>query len=72
MVDLSAREALTEKPELQLGGEDGNAFFIIGRACKIARRNEWTSQEVDTFRAKAMSGNYDNVLQTCMRYFDVS
>ena len=54
--------------EVDLSGEDGNAFFIIGRVSKALRRAGAGASEVEAFRAEAMSGNYDNVLRTCMRW----
>ena len=56
---------------VQLVGEDGNAFAIIGRCVQAARRGDVPRAEIDEFRVEATSGNYDNVLQTCMRWFDV-
>lgn len=59
------------KPELELSTEDGNIFYIIGRAIKVARRAGWTEIEIRKFREEAESGDYDNALQVCMKYFDV-
>lgn len=54
-----------------LTGEDGNAFSIIGRCRKAARRAGVSKEDIDVFTSEAKSGNYDNVLQTAMRWFDV-
>ncbi len=54
--------------EVQLSGEDGNALFIIGRVRKAMRRAKLDRAEVEAFTAEATSGDYDNVLQTAMRY----
>ena len=53
---------------VQLSGEDGNAFFIIGRVRKALRQAGVSQAECDQFSNEAMSGDYDNVLQTCMRW----
>ena len=58
--------------EVQLSGEDGNAFFIMGRASRAARRAGLTQDQIDEFLKEAKSGDYDHVLQTCMQYFDCS
>lgn len=55
-----------------LSGEDGNAMFIIGRARKTAKRAGVPSEDLDEFTNEAMSGDYDNVLQTVMRWFATS
>jgi hypothetical protein len=60
-----------EKPVLKLVGQDGNAFMILGKALKAARQAGWTEDEVQRFQKEATSGNYDNLLVTCMKYFEV-
>lgn len=57
---------------VQLSGEDGNAFFIIGRVSKALRRAGVSNDEIAAYRDDAMSGNYDNVLCTTRRWVDWS
>lgn len=57
--------------EVQLSGEDGNAFAIIGRVSSALRRARVPSKEISEFTDEAMSGDYDNVLQTCMKWVTV-
>lgn len=59
------------KPKIQLSGEDGNSFVIIGQCMKVARKAGWTSEKLTKFREEAMSGNYDHLLRTVMKYFEV-
>lgn len=56
------------KPVLELSGTDGNAFTILGKARRAALANgmDWPAIE-----AEAKAGNYDHLLQTIMRHFDV-
>jgi hypothetical protein len=54
-----------------LVGEDGNAFAIIGRVRSALRRGGATDVEIEEFTKEAMSGDYDNVLATAMRWVDV-
>lgn len=56
------------KPELKLLGEDGNAFFILGKAMRVAKRN---GMDWEKIYAEATSGDYDHLLATMMEYFDV-
>lgn len=56
---------------VQLTGEDGNAFAIMGRVGRELRRAGVPSKEVDKFRKEAMSGDYDNLLCTCMKWVQV-
>lgn len=57
--------------EVQLSGQDGNAFMIIARVERELRRAGVTPAEVGEFRMEAMSGNYDHVLQTAMNWVTV-
>ena len=65
------RDAGLDKPELRLIGEDGNAFFVIGKALREAKRAGWSVEKIEAFKKEAMSGDYDHVLQTCMEHFEV-
>lgn len=56
---------------VELIGNDGNAFAILGRCKKAMTRAECTKEQIQEFIEEATSGDYDNVLHTCMRYFDV-
>ncbi len=51
---------------------DGNAFSILGRVSKEMRRAGVAEYEIDVFTEEAMGGDYNNLLQTCMRWVDVS
>lgn len=53
---------------LKLVGEDGNACMIMGRARQALRRNG-RADLIEQFTKECTSGNYDNLLATCMRYF---
>jgi len=57
-----------EKPVLALLGQDGNAFVILGKAQRVARNND---MDWDKIQAEATSGDYDHLLQTMMKYFEV-
>lgn len=58
--------------EVELSGGDGNAYSIIARVAKAMRRGGVTAQEIDEFQKEAKSGDYDNVLQTAMKWVNVS
>lgn len=55
---------------IPLVGEDGNAFFILGRVRGIMKRNG-LGDKCDEFTAEATSGDYDNLLATVMLWFAV-
>lgn len=54
--------------EVQLTGNDGNAFAILGSVARELRRSGVPSIEIERFNEEAMSGDYDNLLQTAMRW----
>ena len=54
-----------------LTGEDGNAFAVLGRCRKAAREAGLRDSEINAFVTEATAGDYDHLLQTAMRWFDV-
>lgn len=56
---------------VNLSGGDGNAFSIIGSVLSALRRYGVSAEERDAFTAEARSGDYDNVIQTAMRWVNV-
>ena len=69
MPDLTIEER--DVPVLNLSSIDGNAFVIMGTARKVARRAGWTQEKIDEMTNEMKSGDYDNLLQTCFKYFEV-
>jgi len=57
---------------VQLTGEDGNAFAIMGAVSIALKRHGVPADEVEKYKEESMSGDYDNLLQTAMRWVDVS
>ena len=55
--------------KLKMVGEDGNALAIMGRAARLLRKNGM-GDKVAAFQAECMSGDYDHLLATCLKYFD--
>jgi hypothetical protein len=56
--------------EVQLTGQDGNAFAVLG-AVRKALVDAGYHDEVEAFLAEATSGDYDHLLGTCMRWVTV-
>lgn len=55
---------------VELVGTDGNAFGILAKVSKALRQNGY-AHLVDDYKKDAMSGDYDHLLQTTMRYVSV-
>lgn len=58
--------------EVELVGHDGNAFAIMARVSRAMRKADVPKEEVDAFIAECMSGDYDHLLQTCIKTVNVS
>lgn len=56
---------------VQLSGQDGNAFAILGRVSREMRRSGVPADQVTQFMHEAQSGDYDNLLVTCDRWVTV-
>lgn len=56
------------KPVLMLTGLNGNAFNLLSAARKVALANGMNWQQI---RDEAQAGDYDHLLQTLMKYFEV-
>ena len=54
-----------------LTGQDGNAFAVLGRCREAARNAGLSEDEIANFMAEAMAGDYDHLLQTAMRWFEI-
>ena len=66
-------EKLIKYPEIEvdLVGTDGNAFALIGKVRQSLKANGVSKQEIDDFSKEATSGNYNHLLQTCMKWVNV-
>jgi hypothetical protein len=58
-----------KKLKLKLTGKNGNAFVLLAEASRVAKLN---NIDFEPIQDEAMAGDYNHLLQTLMRYFDVS
>lgn len=56
---------------VQLTGQDGNAFFILGRVMEAMRRAGVEKSVRDEYHAAATSGDYGHLLMVTMQWVDV-
>lgn len=57
--------------EVELVGNDGNAFSILANVRRSLRKAGVPQSEIDEFVNEATSGDYDHLLQTCIRWVTV-
>lgn len=53
-----------KKVKLNLVEIDGNAYAIMAAFQRQARREGWTTEEIDEVLNEAKSGDYDNLIYT--------
>jgi hypothetical protein len=58
--------------EVQLTGQDGNAYAIMGAVQRELRRAGVSAEEIKEYQDESMSGDYNHLLQTAMRWVSVS
>lgn len=56
---------------VKLSGEDGRAFAIIGKVRRAIVESD-NPELAREFVDEATSGDYDHVLETCMKYVEVN
>jgi len=56
--------------KVTLTGTDGNAFAVLGK-CNGALRRAGMADKVEQFTSEATAGDYDHLLSTAMRWFDI-
>lgn len=60
-----------KRPVVKLAGGDGNAYAILGACKRAARKAGWSDEKWMRFREEATTRDYDHLLQTVMRDFEV-
>ncbi len=58
--------------EVKLSEGDGNALAIVATVTKAMKKSGATDEERGAFTKEALSGSYDHLLQTCMKWVNVS
>lgn len=58
--------------DVQLSGKDGNAFSVLGNVQRALRKGQVPSEDIEQFISEAMSGDYNHLLATAMRWVNIS
>jgi len=69
---MSNHEVRFPDIEVQLSGEDGNAYVILGLVQRALRRGGATNEEVRAYFAEATADDYDHLLQVTMAWVVVA
>ena len=62
---------MKNKPTVKLIGENGNAFYILGKVINALKKAGYDQAAIDEYKKEAKSGDYDHLLQTTMAWVDV-
>jgi len=54
--------------KVQLSGNDGNAFAIMGAVKTALKKAGATREELDEYLKDSMSGDYDNLLRVAAKW----
>jgi hypothetical protein len=65
-MSIKYKKMKTGPVEIDLTGPDGNAFFLIGTASKLAKQ---LGLDADKIKAEMMSGDYENLVNTFDKHF---
>lgn len=57
---------------VNLIGNNGNAFVIMGMVRRALKLAGVEPEEIEAYTQEATSGDYDNLLQTTMRWVNVN
>lgn len=58
-----------ERPQIDLSGEDGNAYALMDYAHNYGRQLGKSKEEIEEIIKEMKSGDYDNLVQTFDKYF---
>lgn len=58
--------------EVELSGTDSSSMVIIGLTRRVLRRAGATEEQLAAFSREATAGDHDHVIQTVMRWAEVS
>ena len=61
-----------ENISVELTGQDGNAFAIIANVSSALRKGGAPDSDIGEYQKESMSGDYDNLLQTAMKWVNVT
>lgn len=57
--------------EVQLTGNDGNAFAVMGAVITALKRAGVSAEEVKEYQDQSMSGDYNNLLNVASEWVSV-
>ena len=56
------------RPEVQLTGNDGNAFAVMANVASALRDAGCSEEHISAYKSESMSGDYNNLLRVACKY----
>ena len=69
--DETLEELKAAEVPLKLSGTNGNAFAILAKCKRAAEKFGCTKEAVTELMDEMKSGDYDHLMATAARYFDI-
>jgi hypothetical protein len=69
---MSTTEVKHPEVEVRLTGHDGNAFAVLATVTRALKDAGVAQAEIDEYFGEATAGNFDQLLETTMRWVEVS
>lgn len=60
-----------KKIDVKLLGEDGNAYFILGKVEQELKRNGYTKEEIGDYYKQATLGSYHHLLSVTSEWVNI-
>lgn len=57
--------------KVKLTGNDGNAFAVMATVKSALQKGGASQEEIEQYLSESMSGDYDNLLRTAMKWVQV-
>lgn len=61
---------MNERPQMELAGDDGNIFSILGRASRLLKQNGQTEEAKEMFDCVTACHSYDEALCIISEYVE--
>ena len=71
MDKLAKHVDVPNHPRVKLVGTDNNAYALLGKCRDAAKKAKWTKEQINAVIDEATSGDYNHLLYTLTKYFDV-
>ena len=63
---------MAKKSKYTLVGVDGNAYAVMAYVANAMKREGFTRAEIDEYRKKAMSSDYNNFICVSLEYVELA